>query len=206
MPSPVTILGFAAATIALVAIPGPNLIYIVTRSASQGRRSGIISAIGVESGTLIHITAAVVGMSALVASSTIAFHIVLYAGAAYLGYLGIREIRRKPHGPTPVDTGKRIFWDGVLINLLNPKVALFFVAFLPQFVTRGANFTAARSEMLILGGIFFIIALAMDLAYAVAGGAVAGRLSSRGAGSRKQRYATGGIYLLLGAFTAIAAL
>jgi threonine/homoserine/homoserine lactone efflux protein len=139
MPAPATLLVFALAAGVLVAIPGPNHIYIVTRSIAQGRTVGLASALGVETGTLVHISAATVGLSALIASSAMAFDTLRYAGAVYLGYLGIRALLRDERldveGPAAERPSlRRAYLDGILVNVLNPKVALFFLAFLPQFV------------------------------------------------------------------------
>ncbi len=138
MPSATTIAFFLAAGLGLVIIPGPNIIYIVTRSVDQGRRAGIVSALGVETATLIHVMAAAFGLSALLLSSALAFTIVKYLGAAYLIILGLHTLlSRKPDHqeiimePKPLS---RIYVQGVVVNLLNPKTALFFFAFLPQFV------------------------------------------------------------------------
>src|SRR5438094_474883 len=151
MPTTATLLAFAAASLLLVIMPGPNLVYIVTRSVSQGVRAGAVSALGVETGTLVHIGAAVLGLSTLVASSPVAFAVLRYAGAAYLCWLGLRALRR----PSTVDIAEshreplpRLFCSGLLVNVLNPKVVLFFLAFLPQFVRPGDT---ARGQMAVLG-------------------------------------------------------
>jgi threonine/homoserine/homoserine lactone efflux protein len=201
MPSPATLLVFALAAGVLVAIPGPNHIYIVTRSIAQGRRIGLASAFGVETGTLVHIGAATVGLSALVASSAVAFDTLRYAGAAYLAYLGIRALLRDDaielDGAPGPPSARRAYLDGVLVNVLNPKVALFFLAFLPQFVdpARGATST----QILVLGLVVFAIATTSDVVYALAAGALGGWLRSQPAFVRVQRYLTGCIYLGLAA-------
>jgi threonine/homoserine/homoserine lactone efflux protein len=201
MPAPATLLVFALAASVLVAIPGPNHIYIVTRSIAQGRRIGLASAFGVETGTLVHISAATVGLSALVASSAVAFDTLRYAGAAYLAYLGIRALLRDDaielDGLAAPPSARRAYLDGVLVNVLNPKVALFFLAFLPQFVdpARGATST----QILVLGLVVFAIATTSDVVYALAAGALGGWLRSRPAFVRVQRYVTGCVYLGLAA-------
>ena len=201
MPAPATLLVFALAASVLVAIPGPNHIYIVTRSIAQGRRIGLASAFGVETGTLVHISAATVGLSALVASSAVAFDTLRYAGAAYLAYLGIRALLRDDalelDGGAAPPSARRAYLDGVLVNVLNPKVALFFLAFLPQFVdpARGATST----QILVLGLVVFAIATTSDVVYALAAGALGGWLRSRPAFERVQRYVTGCVYLGLAA-------
>ena len=196
MPEPATLLLFAAATVLLVVVPGPNLVYIVTRGASQGRRVGLASAMGIETGTLIHIAAAALGLSALLASSAAAFEIVRYGGAAYLLYLGVRTLRaRDEGGPTAVASQPalgRVYAEGVLVNVLNPKVALFFLAFLPQFVDPSAG--GATGQVLVLGAVFFAIALVLDLLYAQAASLLGARLGSR---PTLVRRTSGGIYIAL---------
>jgi hypothetical protein len=141
MPSPATLLLFAAAALALVAIPGPNHLYIVTRSLSQGRRIGLASAFGVETGTLVHICAAAAGISAVIASSAVAFHTLRYVGAAYLAFLGVRALLRddttRLDGPAARPPSvRRAYFDGVLVNVFNPKTVLLF---LPAAVHRSAS-------------------------------------------------------------------
>jgi threonine/homoserine/homoserine lactone efflux protein len=207
MPSPTTLLVFALAAGLLVVIPGPNHIYIVTRSLAQGRRVGLASAFGVETGTLVHITAAAIGLSALIASSAIAFNFVRYLGAAYLAYLGLRALLTD-HAPQLEDgsqragSARRAYLDGILVNVLNPKVALFFLALLPQFVD--ANRGAAATQILVLGFVVFVIATTSDVAYALAAGALGGWLRSRPGFARRQRFLTGGIYLGLAAVATLA--
>ncbi|MFE5870384.1 LysE family translocator [Streptomyces roseifaciens] len=197
---------FALASLILVAVPGPNLIYIITRSVQDGRRAGIVSALGVETGTLVHVTAAVCGLAAFIADHPLAFTILRYAGAGYLAYLGARALLHHP--PTAEAAGVvgvagppsrrrliRLYRDAVLVNLLNPKVALFFLAFLPQFLPTGLHPGQTRTRMLELGAVFLAIALAFDLCYALAGAALTGRL--RGTPRRDGHLSrlTGGIYL-----------
>jgi threonine/homoserine/homoserine lactone efflux protein len=206
MPDPSTLLVFALAALALIAVPGPNLIYIATRSVGEGRGAGLASALGVETGTLLHIAAAAVGLSALIASSATAFTLVKYAGAAYLVCLGIRALRAKetaaPHGAGPRRALARVYLEGALVNLLNPKVALFFLAFLPQFLDPARGSTSV--QVLALGLVFFSLALTMDLAYALAAGALGAWLRGKGGIMRRQRYLAGGVYLVLGAAAALA--
>jgi threonine/homoserine/homoserine lactone efflux protein len=207
MPASTTLLVFALAAGALVVIPGPNHIYIVTRSIAQGRRVGLASAFGVETGTLVHITAAAVGLSALIASSAVAFNFVRYLGAAYLAFLGLRALLsdggQQPQDAAPrAGSTRRAYVDGILVNVLNPKVALFFLAFLPQFVDprRGATGT----QILVLGLVVFVIATTSDIVYALVAGALGGWLRGRPAFMRRQRYLTGGIYLGLAAVATFA--
>ena len=141
-------------------MPGPNLIYIVTRSVDQGRGAGVASALGVETATLVHIAAAAAGLSAALASSAAAFTVVKYAGAAYLVFLALRAFRargdERQAGRAPA-AGRRVFAQGVITNILNPKVALFFLAFLPQFVDPSAG--AAWTQVIVLGGLLAAIGL-----------------------------------------------
>ncbi|KAB2352394.1 LysE family translocator [Actinomadura rudentiformis] len=199
-----TFLAFAAASIALIVIPGPNGIYIMTRSASQGYRAGLVSALGVETGTLVHIAFAVLGVSTLVAASPVAFNVLKLAGAGYLLYLAVRTVLRPSEldfsgGTRPLPL-RRVFRDGVVVNVLNPKVALFFLAFLPQFVTSDAGTAGARAQMMLLGAVFFGLAFALDAGYAVAGGAARRWLSRRSGSARRYSYAIGGIYLTLATY------
>jgi threonine/homoserine/homoserine lactone efflux protein len=203
MPSTGVLLAFAVASVVLVVIPGPNIVYILTRSVGQGRRAGVVSTLGIESGILVHIGAAAVGLSSLIATSAIAFSVVKYAGAAYLIYLGVRTLlgpsQLDPIGNAPSERLRRVYRDAVIISVLNPKVALFFLAFLPQFVGP----TAPISELLVLGLVFFAIAFTLDLGYAFAGGAVSAWLRRRPARLKWQRYGAGSVYLGLGAYAAL---
>src|ERR687884_1625302 len=127
---------FISVTVALVFMPGPNTLYIIARSVNQGRRAGVVSGLGVQVGSLIHIAAAALGLSALLLSSALAFGVVKYAGAAYLLYLGVKTLLTKEKAG-PAREGEeaslsRVFYHGGLVNLVNPKTALFFFAFLPQ--------------------------------------------------------------------------
>ena len=142
MPAPETLALFALAALALIAIPGPNMVYVATRSMSEGRRSGYASALGLLTGTLLNVAAAAAGLSALIASSATAFNVLKYLGAAYLVYLGVKRAApaRGAGGegaPKPVSLA-RAYRQAIVVQLLNPKVALFFLAFLPQFVDPAA--------------------------------------------------------------------
>jgi threonine/homoserine/homoserine lactone efflux protein len=206
MPEPGTFLVFALSALALVLMPGPNVIYIVTRGVDQGRRAGVASALGVETATLVHVAAAAVGVSALLASSAAAFEIVRYAGAAYLAYLGIRTLLSgdglgSADSPRP-DRLARVYTEGFVVNLLNPKVALFFLAFLPQFVDPQAG--PAAPQILALGTLLFTIGLTSDVVYALGAGSVGAWLRGRPALMRRRRWVTGGIYLALAAAAVVA--
>lgn len=211
MPSLSTVAVFALSVLVLLAIPGPNHIYIATRSAAQGRAAGVVSAFGVEAGTLVHLTAAMVGLSALIASSTTAFEAIRYLGAVYLVYLGVKAFLSRTtddadgvgaDAAPPASLGK-IFRDGMLVNVLNPKAALFFLAFLPQFIDHGAG--SVPLQTLVLGLVLIALGIASDLLWAFGAAAIARRVRSserpRGAG-RRARWATGGVYVSLGALAA----
>src|ERR687885_2098316 len=129
---------FISVTVALVFMPGPNTLYIIARSVNQGRVAGVVSSLGVQAGSLVHIAAAALGLSALLLSSALTFGVVKYAGAAYLIYLGVKTLLTKEEAGRAREVREaslgRVFYQGVVVNLLNPKTALFFFAFLPQFI------------------------------------------------------------------------
>ncbi|MQS16733.1 LysE family translocator [Streptomyces kaniharaensis] len=193
---------------ALVAVPGPNMLLILSRGIGQGRRAAFASAVGVELGTMVHVLGTVIGVSALIATSALAFNVVKYAGAAYLVYLGVRTLLAKaegPAGPAAATEPLRVLTllrQGVLVNVLNPKVALFFLALLPQYVNPSRGSVA--SQTLVLGLVFFVIALAMDLVYAAASVGVGAFLARSARFVSAQKYVTGCTYLVLGASAAFA--
>ena len=208
MPEPHTFLVFAAASALLVLIPGPAVIYIVTRSARHGRMAGLVSTAGIEVGGLVHVAAATVGLSAVLASSSTAFNVVRYAGAAYLVYLGIRALLDRDGGGdgdesrTPPEAEyRRMFWNGVIVNVLNPKTALFFLAFLPQFIDPSRGAVALQAG--VLGICFITVAFILDGTWALIAGGAARRLREGPRSSRLLARASGGIYLGLGAFAAL---
>lgn len=202
---------FVGASVLLVGLPGPNIVYICTRAMTQGRRAGVVSALGVETGTFIHATAAALGLAAVVATSPVVFKAITYAGVAYLVYLGLRTLRSvASHGltngrPAPAPLGK-VYRDGLLVNLFNPKVQLFFLAFLPQFTTPGASPAELRGQLLALGAATFVIALLIDIGYATGASALGTRLNRSAAGDgRWQRRSVAGIYFGLAALAAVTA-
>jgi threonine/homoserine/homoserine lactone efflux protein len=205
MPSPSTIALFSLAAIALAVVPGPAVTYIVTQSVDKGRRAGLFCAVGVASGGLVHVAAATVGLSALIASSATAFTIVKLVGAAYLIVVGIRRILSRDEDETiettPADV-RQLYTQGAIVNVLNPKTALFFLAFLPQFVDpqRGS----VTVQVALLGTLFVLIALTSDAAYALLADALAGRIRRSGTGARVRRFVTGGIFVALGISAAAA--
>jgi threonine/homoserine/homoserine lactone efflux protein len=204
VPEPQTLVLFALASLALIAVPGPSVIYIVTRSISQGRRAGLVSVLGIEAGALVHVIAAAVGVSALVASSATAFTVLKYAGAAYLVYLGIRKLRERPGADLEspeTRTDRRLFWEGALVNALNPKTATFFVAFLPQFIDPARGSVALQA--LVLGCLFVAVAVVSDAVWALLAGTVGRRLRN-GRGQTALARVSGGVYLGLGAAAAVA--
>jgi threonine/homoserine/homoserine lactone efflux protein len=202
MPEPSTLALFAVSALALVAVPGPNLVYIVTRSIDQGRAAGVASALGVETAMLVHIAAAAVGLSAALASSATAFTVVKYAGAAYLVLLALRAFRdggKLSGGERAPAAHHRVYAQGFVVNLLNPKVAVFFLAFLPQFVEPDAG--AAWSQVLVLGALLTAIGLTSDLLYALAAGSLGALVRGNPAVARWRGRMAGGVYLALAAVT-----
>jgi threonine/homoserine/homoserine lactone efflux protein len=206
VPSSSTLAAFAAAAFVLIAVPGPNMIYLVARSLSEGRRAGMLSALGIETGTLVHTTAAAVGLSALLASSATAFAVVKYAGAAYLVYLGLRALLARsgsdePAAEAPAVAGGHVYRQAVLTQVLNPKVAIFFLAFLPQFIDPDRP---TATQILVFGAVLVTMGLAIGAAAALAAGTLAERLRARRAGGRPWgRWASGAVYLALGAYAAL---
>lgn len=206
MPTIPTLLTFAVAATLLVVVPGPNLVYIVTRGIDQGRRAAVVSALGVETGTLVHVLLATVGLSAVIASSEMLFTIIRFAGAGYLIWLGIANIRSRP-ADLALDPGlprmrlRRIYGQGVIVNVLNPKVAIFFLAFLPQFVDRDRG--GAAAQILILGIVLVLIGVASDLVYAIASGQIGSWLNARPAVARQRLRFSGAVYMLLGVVAAM---
>ena len=205
MPEPASLAVFVLAAVALLLTPGPAVLYIVTRSIDQGRRAGLVSMLGVHAGTLVHIAAAAAGVSAILAASATAFSAVKYLGAAYLVYLGIRRLRHRtpalvPGAPSPRRLG-RAFVDGVVVNVLNPKTALFFLAFLPQFVdvSRGR----AGLQTLILGLIFVLLGLITDGGYALTAGTAAEWLRGHPRFIASEPWISGGMYVGLGLVAAL---
>ena len=198
---------FAAAAVALLLTPGPAVLYIVARSVEQGRVAGLVSVCGITTGTLVHVLAAALGLSALLASSALAFSVVKYAGAFYLIYIGVRRIMERTGAPAaqeelPRRSLGRLYRDGIVVNLLNPKTALFFLAFLPQFVDPSRGGVAFQAAF--LGLLFALMGLTSDGLYALAAGA-AGRWIKRSSRAlRWERYVTGGVFIGLGVTAAFA--
>ena len=196
---------FIVAAAVLIVIPGPSVFYIVARSLDQGRLAGLVSTLGVSAGGLFHIAAAALGLSALLASSAVAFNTVKYLGAAYLIFLGVRRIlapeRAAPPAPGERQALSRMFYEGMVVNLLNPKTALFFLAFLPQFVEPSIG--PVSIQILLLGGIFLAIAIVSDGLYALLAGSVGNRLQRNAGLLSVRRFLSGGVYIALGVATAL---
>ena len=193
---------FCLAALALLAIPGPAVLYIVVQSAEQGRKVGLASVGGVHLGSLVHVAAATAGLSALIVASSLAFNVVKYAGAAYLVYLGIRKLFEREE-PVEVDIEskamQRAFVRGVVVNVLNPKTAIFFLAFLPQFVNTDRG--GVWSQVLVLGLTFIGLGLVSDSLYALAAGTVGNLLRRK---RKAIRYFSSGVYVTLGVVAALA--
>lgn len=206
MPDATTLLAFITAALILLIIPGPAVLYVITRSTEQGTKAGLVSVCGIQAGTLVHAAAASLGVSALLMASAMAFAALKYLGAAYLIYLGIRKIAdaRKqtanPEAPPPQPLSA-IFWQGMIVNVLNPKCALFFFAFLPQFV-RPENGHVAL-QVLFFGLLFTILAFLTDGSYALAAGRL-GKFMKQNTGYRRlEAYISGIIYISLGLLTVV---
>jgi threonine/homoserine/homoserine lactone efflux protein len=196
---------FIGATLALLLVPGPAVLYITARSANQGRIAGLVSVLAIETANFLQAVAAALGVSAILLSSALAFDVVKYLGAAYLMYLGIRKLLTPDTATEAEGVQKeslsRIYWQGFFVNILNPKTALFFFAFLPQFVSpeRG-NVT---TQTLLLGAIFVGFALVTDSMYALLASSLAGRLKGNKNFQKGQRYFAGLVYIGLGITTAL---
>ena len=196
---------FAVAALVLLLTPGPAVLYIVTRSIDQGWRAGLVSVLGVHVGTLAHIFAAAAGLSALLAVSATAFGVVKYLGAVYLIYIGVRRLRdresrmiREGGAPTRL---RRAFVDGVVVNVLNPKTGLFFLAFLPQFVTEARGHVG--EQIVALGVVFVLLGAVTDSLYALTAGSAARWLRGQPRFLAGERWVTGGLYISLGLAAAL---
>jgi threonine/homoserine/homoserine lactone efflux protein len=210
MPEASTLALFTVAAITLLVIPGPSVLYIVTRSVDQGRAAGLASVGGIHVGTLVHVAAAALGLSALLVSSATAYNAVRWVGAAYLVWLGIQRLRARDEELLATAGGpggdrhslRRVFAQGIVVNVLNPKTALFFFAFLPQFVdpSRGS----VPFQVVVFGVAFVVLGLLSDGAYAVLAATGAGWLRRRPGVARTSRLVSGGLLISLGVTTALA--
>lgn len=206
LPYHTQLLFFISAAALLLAIPGPAVFYIVGRSIGHSRNAGLVSALGIGVGTLIHTAAAAVGLSALLVSSATAFSVVKYLGATYLIYLGVQKLRRDESfdasPDAPPTTLTRVFAQGIVVNVLNPKTAFFFFAFLPQFIDPSRGHVA--TQILSLGILFACMGTFSDSLWAYFSGTVAHRLRGNPHWMRTQRYVSGGVLISLGVATAFA--
>jgi threonine/homoserine/homoserine lactone efflux protein len=205
VPDAQTIWLFCLAATALIVIPGPAVLYIVSQSVGQGRRAGLVSASGVASGGLVHVLGAAIGLSGLLLSSATLFSVVKFAGAAYLIYLGGRRLLGLEASalvpPSSARSRRRLYRDGAVVNILNPKTALFFYAFLPQFLDPARGAVALQAA--VLGTIFVAIALVSDSAWALASGSAAQWLKQKPSAVRVERWVTGTVLVGLGAAAAL---
>jgi threonine/homoserine/homoserine lactone efflux protein len=207
MPSHSSLLGFIAAALIILLIPGPGVLYIVTRSLTQGHRAGLVSVVGLSAGALVHVVAATAGLSAILVASATAFGIVKLLGAGYLIYLGVRLLLSQPATDTAADVSaaprslRRLFTDGIIVSILNPKIAVFFLAFLPQFVEphRGQ----VQQQILLLGLVYVGLALITDSGYALLSGYLRHWVGGRVMQGPVPRYASGVVYIGLGVGTAL---
>jgi threonine/homoserine/homoserine lactone efflux protein len=207
MPDPSRLALFVGAALLLLVVPGPSVLYIVTQSVSHGRRAGIVSVAGITTGTLVHIVAATVGLSALLASSALAFDVVKYLGAAYLIAVGVRRLagweRESVLRPRDTRDLGRLYRQGIVVNTLNPKTALFFLAFLPQFVDPGRGMPWL--QVLALGLLFAALGFCSDGVWALVAGTLGERLRHSRRFPAVQRYVSGSVFVGLGAVAALTA-
>lgn len=205
MPDLNSLISFAIASVALLIIPGPAVIYIVNRSVANGRPIGLAAVVGLELGTLMHVLAATVGLSAILATSENAFNIVKYLGASYLVFVGLRTLLRQPEVVSSSSnsmTKSQAFRQGFIINTLNPKIALFFLSFLPQFIDPSSSSNAQQS--LVLGSVFVFCGFITDGVYALTASSLRETLVKGKALPFIQRYVAGVVFVLLGVVAASA--
>src|SRR4029450_6624401 len=197
---------FVGAALLLLVVPGPSVLYIVTQSVSYGRRAGLASVAGITTGTFVHVAAATIGLSALLASSALAFNVVKYLGAAYLIVVGIRRLA----GLEPATAGglpaarshASLYRQGIVVNTLNPKTALFFLALLPQFISEPGP---AWAQILVLGLIFACLGAMSDGCWALVAGTLGERLRRSTRFPKVQRYVSGSVFVGRGAVAALSA-
>ncbi|REE97465.1 LysE family translocator [Thermomonospora umbrina] len=205
MPSLSTLVVYSIAALLVLIAPGPAVLYVVSQGIRQGSRAAVTAVVGVHAGTLVQVAAAVLGLSWLLLSSSVAFTVVKYAGAAYLIYLGVRALLNRSSGLTEVDaeprSSQRLLGEGVLVSVLNPKLALFFLAFLPQFVD--AERGSPALQITVFGLVFVLLGLCTDGAYALLAGVIGPWLRSRPRVLGGERLVVGGTFIGLGVFTAL---
>jgi threonine/homoserine/homoserine lactone efflux protein len=207
LPSPTTFGLFILTALALLAIPGPAVLYVVSRSIDHGRSAGLASVAGITTGTVVHVTLAAVGLSSLVLASRVAFDAVRYAGAAYLVFLGIRRLltRTSDDGvqESPLRTRRDLYTQGVVVNLTNPKTIVFIFAFIPQFVDVGAGHVWL--QIVLLGFTFAVLGFLSDSCYAFVAGTIADRLRGTPLVARVERWFGGSVLIGLGVAAALVA-
>jgi threonine/homoserine/homoserine lactone efflux protein len=192
-------IAFAIASLALLVIPGPAVLYVINRSISDGRSIALAGVAGLELGNFVHVIAATIGLSALIAASATAFGVVKWIGAGYLIFIGIRTISRKPASFSQEQKSlsrRKSFTQGIIVNTFNPKVALFFLSFLPQFIDEKSGSAAVQS--LILGSLFVAIGLCTDGMYAFLASALRTTLLRGKSLPFVQRYVAGSVFIALG--------
>lgn len=204
MPDAATFGLYLTAAILLAITPGPGILYVLTRSLKGGRYEGYTSSLGTAVGGMFHVVAAAFGLSAILATSAVAFHLIKYLGAAYLIYLGIRTLLQSDD--FVIDTAKssanqRAFSQGILTEILNPKTALFFLAFIPQFINPNGSVVA---QFILLGSISVLLNTSVDIVVATLAGTIGAQLQKRRALRKAQRYFTGGSLIALGVYVAAA--
>ncbi len=206
IPDVTGLLAFVIAALVVLLIPGPGVLYVVARSVAQGQRAGLVSVLGLSAGAFVHVVAATVGLSAVLLASATAFGVVKLLGAAYLIYLGIRAFLTRGSNDyveaSVPRSLRRVFRDGVIVSVLNPKIAVFFLAFLPQFADplRGS----VSQQIFLLGFLYCMLSLCTDGAYALLASHLRHWLGGPVARSPIPRYATGAVYVGLGVSTALA--
>jgi threonine/homoserine/homoserine lactone efflux protein len=200
MPTPAALLLFLGASLALALTPGPDLLYITSRSAAEGRAAGVASVLGIALGLVVHTLAVSLGLAALLAAVPIAYEVVRYLGAAYLLYVGVRLLVRPARfdgeGGSASTRLRTVLAQGFLTNLLNPKVALFFLAFLPQFVDRAAG--PVVPQILVLGLLFNVVGSSTNLVAALATSTGTAWLRSRQRPAAVLQRLAGGVFVALG--------
>ncbi len=200
MPSIESLLAFGIASLALLVIPGPAVLYIINRSVADGRNVALAAVAGLEMGNFMHVIAATVGLSAVIATSAAMFSAVKWIGAVYLIYIGIRTLVTKPQAVNQLNdpmSRRRAFTQGIVVNTFNPKVALFFLSFLPQFID--ADRGSAALQSLVLGSTFVVLGCISDSLFAILASALRGTLLRGKSLPFVQRYVAGSVFIALGA-------
>jgi threonine/homoserine/homoserine lactone efflux protein len=199
LPDGPALLAFAIASVALILTPGPDQLLIAARAAGQGRDAGVVAGLGIGAGLVVHTTAAALGIAAVVAAMPLALDLIRYAGAGYLLWLGVRLLRAGGEAASAVAAPSAPLWavfrQGVLTNLLNPKIVLFFLAFLPQFVTPETAHPALR--MIVLGAVFSAAGTLWNIVVAFTAGAAGAWMRRRPRFRRFQERLTGAVFVAL---------